>query len=91
MSSSEETEGFDEEALSRAASSGNLPLLQALVEQLKAELHPSFLTPKYLQRAMAAAVTSYNVPIVSYLMDEGAVVSPNNIVVALGDTEDAIE
>ena len=97
MSSEEEEEEKEEEEedlenprLSSAASSGDLTLVQNLVEQWQAQLSPSFLTPKHLQSAMAAAVTSHHPSIVSYLLDQGALVSQYDIVLALADTDDAI-
>jgi hypothetical protein len=90
MSTDSDSEDLTNEALSNAATSGDLALVQTVVEQWKAQLHPSPLTPKHLQSAMAAAVSSHHPTIVSYLLDRGAQVSPNNIVVALGETDATI-
>lgn len=84
------SEDFENLKLSSAAKEGDLSQVQVLVEQWRSELLPALLTPQHLNSALVEAVSYHRVAVTSYLLDQGAEISPNMIVLALGKTQDAI-
>lgn len=84
------SEDFENLKLSRAAKDGDLSQVQELLEQWRADLSPTSLTPQHLNNALVEAVSYHRVPVTSYLLAQGAETTPNMIVLALGKTDDAI-
>ena len=88
---------FDDDALDlenpqldRAAASGDLEECQALLEQWKHRLAQAPVTARHLASALAAAICGKHPHLVSLLLKQGAVVSGNDMVLALGNTDDSI-
>ena len=76
--------------LDRAAADGDLNECQTLLEQWKQRLTPAPITAKHLASTIAAAIGGKHPQVVSYLLKQGAVVSGNGMVLALGHPEDSI-
>ena len=72
-----------EQELVEAARNGNLDQCQSVIEQWKKQSSFSFQPTYHLAPALAAAISSKNINIVSYLLDQGATVSSYNMVLAL--------
>ena len=76
--------------LDRAAADGDLEECQALLKQWKQRLAPAPITAQHLASTLAAAISCKHPQVVSYLLKQGAVVSGNGMVLALGNPEDSI-
>jgi len=94
--SKEDFEDFgdlDNPELSNAAKMGDVSQVKELLEQWKSELSPAPLTALHLNSTFVEAVSYHHPSIASYLHDEGAEVSDNILVLALGvlgETDKAI-
>ena len=76
--------------LVEAAREGDIGRCQMLVQQRKTQISRSAITPQHLTPALAAAVGSKHFHVVKYLLEQGAIISGNVMVLALGSTDDAI-
>ncbi len=76
--------------LRKAAAYGDLEQCQALLEQWKQRLTPAHITARHLASTLAAAIRGKHPQVVSYLVKQGAVISGNDMVLALGNTDDSI-
>ena len=90
MKSDDEIFEIQNAQLVEAAREGDLGRCQMLVQQRKTQISPSATTPQHLTPALAAAVGSKHFHIVKYLLEQGAIISGNVMVLALGSTDDAI-
>lgn len=90
MQSENETFDIQNAQLVEAAREGDLGRCQTLIQQWKLQPSPSAITPQYLGPALAAAVGSKQLRTVTYLLEQGAIISGNVMVLALGNTDDAI-
>ena len=91
MESSDESLDLENPQLDRAAANGDLEQCQALLEQWKQRLGQALITARHLASALAAAIGAKHPRVVSYLLKQGAVISGNGMVLALGDnTDDSI-
>lgn len=90
MQSDDEVFDIQDTQFVEAARQGDLDKCQMLVQQSKIQISPSATTPQHLTPALAAAVGSKHLHIVKYLLEQGAIVSGNVMVLALGSTDDAI-
>ena len=86
----DDTLDLEHPQLDRAAAAGDLEQCQALLKQWKEQLTPAGITARHLAPALAAAIGGKHPQVVSYLLKQGAVVSGNNMVLALGNTDDSI-
>ena len=76
--------------LDRAAADGDLEQCEALLTQWEQRLTPKRITARHLASTLAAAIGGKHPQVVSYLLKEGAVISGNDMVLALGNTDDSI-
>ncbi len=76
--------------LDKAAADGDLKQCQALLKQWKQRLTPARITARHLASALAAAIGGKQPQVVSYLLKQGAVISGNGMVLALGNTDDSV-
>ena len=76
--------------LDRAAAAGDLEQCQALLKQWEQRQTPTRITARHLASALAAAIGGKHPQVVSYLLKQGAVISGNDMVLALGNTDDSI-
>ena len=90
MQSDDETPDIQNIQLVEAVRDNDLRRCQTLVQQWKRQRYPSAVPPQHLARALAAAVGSKHLRIVACLLEQGAVVSGNFMVMALDGTDDAI-
>ncbi len=84
---------FDNPELSNAAKMGDISQVKELLEQWKSELSPAPLKALHLNSTFVEAVSYHHPSIASYLLDEGAEISENILVLALrisGETDKAI-
>ena len=75
--------------LDKAAADGDLKQCQALLKQWKQRPTPTRITARHLASALAAAIGGKQPQVVPYLLKQGAVISGNGIVLALGNTDDS--
>ena len=90
MDSDDELPNIQNTQLPDAVRDGNLDRCQEFVQQLKSRISDSDSIALHLAPALAAAVGAKRFPMVKYLLEQGATVSGNTMVLALGDTDDAI-
>ena len=90
MQSDDESFDFQNPQLDKAVKDGDLSRCQTLVQQLKSQSLSSAITSKQLTSALGAAVGSNHLNIVAYLLGQGAVISGNIMILALGETDEAI-
>ena len=90
MDSDNETQDVGNSQLDAAAGDGDLARCQMLVGQWTKQLSPSPITAQHLAPALAAAVGCKHPQVAAYLLEQGAVISGNDMILALGQTEDAI-
>lgn len=76
--------------LNEAARDGDLSRCQRLVQEWRLQTSPALVPSEHLTPPLAAAVGAKHLAIVAYLLDQGATISGNIMVLALGDTNDAI-
>lgn len=70
-----------------AVKDGDLARVEYIVQEWRSKIAPTPLEASHLQGSLAAAMSSSRPAIVSYLLDQGAVVSPNMIVTALSNND----
>ena len=90
MDTDDDSLDLENPQLDRAASDGDLDQCQALLKQWKQRLTSARITARHLASALAAAIGGKHPQVVSYLLKQGAVISGNGIVLALGNTDDSI-
>ena len=90
MQSDDEFLDSQSSQLDNAVKDGDLSRCQTLVQQLKSQSPSSARTTKQLGPALAAAVGCKHLHIVTYLLEHGAVISGNIMILALGETHEAI-
>ena len=76
--------------LDQAAKDGDLQSCKILVEKWKQDLFPAKITTEHLRPAFAVAVGAKHTDVVTFLLDQGVTISSNAMILALGDTDDAI-
>lgn len=75
---------FQNKELREACVDGDLESVKSLLEQWQSQTSPSPLTAKHLQSPLAGAIAAGKTRVVSYLLENGAELSPLNISQALG-------
>lgn len=90
MDSDDEAQDIRYTQLDAAARDGDLARCKAIIDEWKKQLSPSSITSQHLAAAFGAAVGSKHTDMAAYLLEQGAVVSGYDMVLALGETEDAI-
>ena len=88
MNSEDDVLDFENSQLDTAAAEGDLEECQWLLQQWRGQLAPAPITARHLASTLAAAIAAKQTPVVSYLLQQGAVVSGNSMVLALGDRTD---
>lgn len=81
---------FDNPEMSNAAKIGDASEVKKLLEQWKSKLSPGPVTALHLNSTFVEAVSYHHPSITSYLLDEGAEISENILVVALRETDKTI-
>ena len=90
MDADDDSLDLENPQLDRAAADGDIEQCQALLTQWKQRLNPARITARHLGSTLAAAVGGKHPQVVSYLLEQGAVISGNDMVLALGNTDDSI-
>ena len=90
MQSDDESFDLQNSQLDEAVKDGDFSRCQTLVQQLKSKSPSSTITTKQLGPALGAAVGCKHLHIVAYLLEQGAVISGNDMILALGETDEAI-
>jgi len=90
MDSDDETFDFQNTPLVEAAKNGELDNCQMLLLQWEQHLSPSHITSRHLAPALAAAIGSKHPQVVAYVLEQGAIISGIDMVLALGDTDASI-
>ena len=81
---------LDFQALFEAAKTGELSVCQALLEQGREHRSSSPLTSSVLAPSLATAISSKHLHVVALLLEQGAAISGNDMILALGDTDASI-
>lgn len=81
---------FDNPEMFNAAKMGDVSQVKELLEQWKSKLSPAPLTALHLHSTLVEAVSYHHSSIASYLLDEGAEITENMLVLALGEADMAI-
>ncbi|KAL9101796.1 MAG: hypothetical protein Q9163_002992, partial [Psora crenata] len=76
--------------LIQTAKNDDLDACKTLLEQWKQQLSPCPITPAHLGPALGRAISSKHARIVAYLLSQGAVITGNDMILALGETDAAI-
>ena len=90
MDSDDDPLDLESTQLDRAAAAGELEQCQALLKQWKERMSPARITARHLASTLTTAIGGKHPQVVSYLLKQGAVISGNNMVLALGNTDDSI-
>ena len=75
---------YENPLLREASLTGDLSAVESHLNQWRAQLSPSELTPKHLDDALVGAVGAGQAPTVSLLLDQGAQLDSDVIQIALG-------
>ena len=89
MDADDEAPDLENPQLDRAAADGDLEQCQALLKEWKQRLTPAHISARHLASALAAAVGGKHPQVVSYLLKQGAMISGNGMVLALGNTDNS--
>ena len=76
--------------LDKAVEDGDLSRCQTLVQQMKSQSPSSAITTKQLGPALGAPIGCKHLHIVAYLLGQGAVITGNIMILALGKSDEAI-
>ena len=87
MQSDQLTIDFESQALFEAARTGHLSVCQALLEQWREHRLSSPLTSRDLAPSLATAISSKHLHVVAFLLEQGAAISGNDMILALGETD----
>lgn len=82
----EDYEQYENPTLCAASASGNLKTVKTELQLWKSRLLPSEITAKHLNEALRSAITAGHSSIVSFLLDQGAQLSPIMILEGLHET-----